>query len=225
MTDDLERVFVEVKFKEGDVSIEEVAEQLRAALGGIPHEITITPNKPSSIFSAEEIENRFVNLFTTAQTFKAKFLSEFGGGIEIDPRLLYLATVSAYIDIERYKAYHLEKPYKNRSDAVKRAAYLTKWISRFSPIQSKFDLASLTPEEMLEQERLNTKPALASIIFAIQISMTHISNDCKKRTWLSPEATFDLAYDLLYRKVNEDSLLATYQKVVNLATGVSMIKN
>jgi hypothetical protein len=72
-------------------------------------------------------------------------------------------------------------------------------------------------EEMKKgAEAIDVKPALANIHFAIMIAMGHISVDCKKRTWLSTEAQFHLSYDLLYRRVNEDALLATFQKIIDL---------
>lgn len=71
---------------------------------------------------------------------------------------------------------------------------------------------------------LDAKPALASIMFAIWVSMVHISVDCNKDIWLSERAEFHLAYDLLYRRVNEDALVATYQKIMDLATGETIIR-
>jgi hypothetical protein len=221
MTDNLERVFVEIKFDEKAAKGEQVATLVGERLKDFPYQFSVTLNKPPSVFTDKEIEDRFTDLFIVAQKFKNRFVSDFGGKITVDPRLLYLATISAYIDIERYKTYHLEKPYKHRSDAIKRAAYLTKWIARFSPIQAQLESDDLHPDHF----KPNARPALASIIFSIQVSMDHISIDCMKRTFLEADPTMELAYDLLYRKVNEDTLLATYQKIVHLAKGMQLISH
>ena len=225
MTDSLERVFVEVCYEGETNSTAEVVGEVAKRLEGLQYRFSVTENKPARIFSDQDIEDRFTDLFFAAQLFKERFAKEYGVEIEIDLRLLYVATISAYDDIERYKSYHLEKPYRDRSDAVKRSAYLTKWISKIAPFQTKFDLSEMMTEMSAGSLKPDAKPALANILFSIMVSMGHISIDCKKRTWLSPEAEFHLSYDLLYRRVNEDALLATYQKIVDLVFGNEIIKH
>lgn len=225
MTDKLERIFVEVRYAEGSAKPSDVASDITSRLDGMEQEFSITENKPPRIFTAEEIENRFFDLFRAAELFKQKFLDAYGIEIEMDPRLLYVATISAYDDIERYKAYHLEKPYRDRSDAVKRSAFLTKWISKLSPFQTRFDFDDIGTKIENDTLDLDVRPALANVLFSIMVSMGHISIDCKKRTWLSADAEFHLSYDLLYRRVNEDALLATYQKIVDLVQGSEVIRH
>ena len=225
MTDNLERVFVEVRYEEGSATAEALVAELRRRLDGLEQEYSITENRPPRIITTKEIEDRFFDLFRAAEMFGEKFAETYGIEIEMDPRLLYVATISAYDDIERYKAYHLEKPYRDRSDAVKRSAFLTKWISKLSPFQTKFDFADIGEKIASGDLDVDARPALANVLFSIMVAMGHISIDCKKRTWLSPEAEFHLSYDLLYRRVNEDALLATYQKIVDLVRGNAIIKN
>jgi len=132
-----------------------------------------------------------------------------------DPRLIYLTVISAFDDIERYKAYHLEKPYRDRSDAVKRSAFLTKWIVKIGPYQTVFSEGD-DPRDI--------KPALANILFALSVSTVNICIDCKKDFKLSQITAHELCYDLLYRRVNEDALLSVFQKIVNLINGHSIIE-
>lgn len=218
MTDHKERVFATIIFEGDDKKIASVMEEVRARLAGIEQQFEITAHAPPRIFTPQEIEDRFVNLYLAAQKYQAKFSKKFDVALQIDPRLLYITTISAFDDIERYKAYHLERPYRDRSDAVKRSAFLTKWLCKIGAFQTRFDLEELTFEQILDPKNLNAKAALANITFAIKVSLAHITIDCKKtRVALSTEAEFHLSYDLLYRRVNEDALLATYQKVMDLA--------
>ncbi len=224
MTDSLRRIFVEVRYKDRSARQTDLMADLERRLDGYPQEYQITPHKPPRIFSDEEIEDRFVHLFKVAEVFRERFKANFGLELELDPRLLYIATISAYDDIERYKAYHLAKPYSDRSDAVKRAAYLTKWISKLAPFQTSFDTETLRKQISQDEMDVDARPALASILFSIMVAMVHISIVCKKDVWLTADAEFRLAYDLLYRRVNEDALLATYQKIVDIALGVQVVK-
>ena len=227
MTDNLDRIFVTVAFKDGDEGKDEstnVISDLKSRLEGLPYQYEITKNKPPSVFTAKELEDRFVYLYKAAQKYRIKYEDIFDVKLHIDPRLLYIATISAFDDIERYKTYHLEKPYRDRSDAIKRCAYLTKWLSKIAPFQTKFDIEDNTDGKALISDNLSAIPALANITFAIKVSMVHITLECgKSNVSLSDEAEFRLSYDLLYRRVNEDALLGTYQKVMDLALGKDIV--
>lgn len=225
MTDRFERVFVEVCFEEDKASGDAVIAELDGRLEGLPFRINIKKDRPPSIFSDQDIEDRFVDLFKAAMLFGVRFRERYGIVLELDPRILYIATVSAYDDIARYKAYHLEKPYRDRSDAVKRSAFLTKWLSKIGPFQTSVDLQHELEQLKKGEFSAISKPALANILFSIMVSMGHISIDCEKRTWLTPYAEYHLSYDLLYRRINEDALLATYQKVVDLVRGTPLISH
>lgn len=219
MTDQLERIFVEVSYEDGSAEADSVIKELQERLDGLPQKFNITKNRPPRIFTDKEIEDRFFHLFQAALLFQERFQNKYGIELELDPRILYVATISAYDDIERYKAYHLEKPYRDRSDAVKRSAFLTKWLSKIGPFQTSVDLEFELQQLAKGEFSVVSKPALANILFAIMVSMGHISIDCKRRTWLTPYAEYHLSYDLLYRRINEDALLAKYQKIVDLVVG------
>jgi hypothetical protein len=224
MTDHKERVFAAIVFEGDDAKIASVIEEVRQRLDGIGYEFEITPHRPQRVFTPQEIEDRFVNLYLAAQAYLAKYSKKFGVALQIDPRLLYITTISAFDDIERYKSYHLERPYRDRSDAVKRSAFLTKWLCKIGAFQTRFDLEELEFAKLLDPANLDAKPALANISFAIKVSLAHLAIDCKKnRVALTPDAEFQLSYDLLYRRVNEDALLATFQKVMDLARGNDVV--
>lgn len=225
MTDNLDRVFLEIVYDEESTQLKDVVGDLNARLDGFEHKYTLSPNRPPRIFTDEEIEGRFLNLYFAAQKWRKRFVDTYGVEIDLDPRLLYIAVVSAFDDIERYKAYHLEKPYRDRSDAVKRSAFLTKWISKIAPFQTRVAQGEAALLDFSQPGNLDPKPALANILFSIAVSMTHISRDCQKRTWLTIDAEFQLSYDLLYRRVNEDALLATYQKITDIVCGAPVIQH
>lgn len=224
MTDNLDRVFVEVAYEEGTADSDQLVQNLEILLKDFGHKVAISKDRPPRIFNDQELEDRFLNLWQTAEHFKDAFTKRFNVEIEIDPRLLYISVISAFDDIERYKAYHLEKPYKDRSDAVKRSAYLTKWLSKLAPFQTRYDLDKVSEDKEIDTKLVDAKPALANILFSIMVSMTHISIECQKRTYLTTETEFQLSYDLLYRRVNEDALLSTYQKVMDMARGGNIIR-
>jgi hypothetical protein len=224
MTDNLERVFIEVAFEDGAADPDKVVEDLSSRLSGLPYRIAVSKNRPPRIFSDQELEERFFNIWSAAQKFRIRYLQRFGIDITVDPRLLYIAVISAFDDIARYKSYHLEKPYKDRSDAVKRSAFLTKWMVKVAPFQTIFD-ADIPFDKILDPRTLDAKPALANVFFAIMVSMTHISVDCRRRLFLEVETEFDLAYDLLFRRVNEDALLGTYKKIMDLGKGRLIVRS
>jgi hypothetical protein len=226
MTDEMDRVFVGIKYEAGpdDEVKSELISNLMNRLEGFPHEFEITLDRPPRIFTEEELLARFFNLYKTAEKFAKRFNTDFGEVLEVDPRLLYISVISAFDDIERYKSYHLEKPFRDRSDAVKRTAYLTKWLVKLSPFQIRFDSDIVMTEGRFDSTKINAKPALANILFAIMVAMTHISIECQKRAVLSTDAEFNLAYDLLYRRVNEDGLIAKYQKFMDILNGNNILQ-
>lgn len=224
MTDNRERIFIQIAYEGGSIDAEELIGNLSRRLADLPQDVLIQKDRPPRIFTESELEERFLALYMACERFRTKYKAYFDIELELDPRLLYIATISAFDDIERYKAYHLEKPYKQLSDAVKRCAYLTKWISRMSPLQSRFNPEQQHIETADIPKLIDAKPALGSILFSIMVCMTHISVECQKKIFLDPEVEFQLAYDILYRRINEDSLLSTYQKILDLARGNQIIK-
>ena len=90
------------------------------------------------LFTEQDLEKRFSDIYAIAiefcEVFGKEFGDEFGALPKVDPGRLYLTVMSAFDDIARYKTYHLKNPQIQKSSAIKRAAFLTKWILHFSPL-------------------------------------------------------------------------------------------
>ncbi len=125
----------------------------------------------------------------------------------VSPRLVYKTVTSAHFDIARYKLFHLKHPTKEKSGAVKRAAYFTKWIVRFRPILFlDRSLTDLLPELQFLNEHL-----------AIQWSTTCIAKELGLQgIRLRRKTLSEFLYDLHFREVSTDGLLAFYQIVADL---------
>lgn len=214
MTDHLDRIFVEVCYDAEEHDKVSLLKAVEAATAGLGDRVTVTLDRPPRIFSDRELEDRFLNLYKTAEKYRVGLEEKLGVKLVTDPRLIYLTVISAFDDIERYKAYHLEKPYQDRSDAVKRSAFLTKWIVKIGPYQTVFSEGD-DPRDI--------KPALANILFALAVSTVNICIDCKKDFKLTRITAHELCYDLLYRRVNEDALLSIFQKIVHLINGQELV--
>lgn len=207
MTDNLDRIFVEICFNSKNYDGNDLIRKLESAVSGIGDYATISKDRPPPIFSDQEIEDRFLNLYKTAERYKKGIEGRLGVKLVIDPRLVYLVTISAFDDIERYKAYHLEKPYKDRSDAIKRSAFLTKWIVKISPFQTYYQDG---------EDPRDIRAALANSLFAIAVSTVNIAIDAKRDFKISSVCAHELCYDLLYRRIDEDALLSLFQKILHL---------
>jgi hypothetical protein len=137
--------------------------------------------------------------------------------ISFDPLVIVNITKSAMDDIRRYKAYHQVE----LSDAVKRAAYFTKWILWFRPIYvgrptgSHDFTASFDPKD---------KSLLINELFALNFSLATLATDAKVPCILLTARTqANLLYDFHYRDVNDDYLLAFYDMIITLARGEKVI--
>ena len=86
-----------------------------------------------SPFTDAEVQERVQHLSARCFMFVTRFSAKHSVDLSFDPIVVINIAQSAMDDIWRYKVYHLRDPDK-KSDAVKRAAYFTKWIVRFRPI-------------------------------------------------------------------------------------------
>jgi hypothetical protein len=115
---------------------------------------------------------------------------------------------AAYDDIDRYKSYHMRNRPGGRSNVVKRAAYFCKWTARFHPIMIR---------------RVGDPPGgedlglLINEALAISWAMELVSQDLGRDVRLTLKAMDELMYDLRYREIGSDGLLAWFQLVVDLA--------
>jgi hypothetical protein len=171
------------------------------------------------LFSSEELEGRFTDLFELAERFQIDFEKEHGVTLNLNVARLYLTVISTYDDITRYKFYHLSNPYEERSDAIKRAAYLTKWLTtRFKP----WNVMREGPiEDMAAISQDGTD--LVNEFFAVSIAVANLNLHSHKDFFLEDAKHYELIYDLVYRNLTDDALMLFYKTLVDLATGEPVI--
>lgn len=137
-----------------------------------------------------------------------KFAQKANRTVQVLPskKIIYEIAVSAYFDIARYKHFHFKDPKKDKSDAVKRAAYFTKWILRLRPLM-------VIDNERLEDPSPKDDPlAFINEDLAIQWSMLSIAQDySRKDLLLRTQFHADFLYYLRMRELTTDGLLMAYE--------------
>ncbi len=142
---------------------------------------------------------------------------------------------SAMDDIWRWKVYHLENADDpKRSNAIKRAAFFTKWIVRHRPI---YFPRPLDPKLFAKSFDKNDRTLLLNEGFALQLSLRFIATDAARIAnggqrvdgstvppiILSSSLHEGLLYDLHYRALNADALMAIYEMIMELAAKKPLI--
>jgi hypothetical protein len=170
-------------------------------------------------FTEDDIKDRVQYLSARCFTFIQEFVKRYPGiDLNFDSLVLINVVHSALDDIWRYKVYHLRDPDK-RSDAVKRAAYFTKWIVKLRPLY-----VNRPPGVFLASFSKNDKTLLINEWFAISYALATLGTDANVKTITLTERQYaDLLYDLHYRYVDEDALIAIYQIIVTLARGDNVV--
>ena len=162
------------------------------------------------LFTEQDLEKRFSDIYAIAAGFCETFGDEFGARPKVDPSRLYLTVTSAFDDIARYKTYHFNKPLIQKSSAIKRAAFLTKWILNFSPLVCDVDaLSNLKTNEPGEDVLINA-------YFALHLAFTNIEDHSKSPFKLSNDHYYELVYDLTYRGLSAEALILHYQTLSEL---------
>lgn len=142
--------------------------------------------------------------------------------VNFDPVVMTNVGVSAMDDIWRWKAYHLRDAEAPKlSDAVKRAAYFTKWIVKLRPIYVNRPMDSASFSASFDK---NDSTLLINEMFAFHIARGSLAVRAKvPKIITSPTITADMLYDLHYRNMNEDALMAIYQLIYDTAAGHQLI--
>ena len=118
--------------------------------------------------------------------------------------------VATYDDIGRYKSFHLRNSASGaRSDSIKRAAYFAKWTTKLRPI--------FYVEKGRRKDDPNEVAILANEILAAAYAIELIGSELGKHLRFSDKALIEFLYDLHYRNMPEDALLAFFQIVRDLA--------
>lgn len=162
----------------------------------------------------EESHNCFYALVVECASIAQKYAQKTYRNVEIyaSPKIIHETFMSAYIDIARYKQFHLEDPKVEKSDAVKRAAYFTKWIVRFRPLL------------IIDREQVgDSSPDYDPLIFlnedlALQWGLLCIAQDNQLTDlFLRKKVHADFLYYLHFREISADGWLSTYQLLDDIA--------
>ena len=168
---------------------------------------------PSALtkFSSPAMIRKWVAFHEAAEKYTVRTSEQNPSGtkIGIDKAALYHAHVSAYYDIARYKAMHLEDPMNQLSDSIKRSAYFTKWILKLRPFW--INRASYKPNKSDRGIFLNEE-------FAIEWAHANLSFELGRQIPpLSFKKHCEFLYDLHFRQLNEDALIHIFQDLYDLA--------
>lgn len=168
---------------------------------------------------SKEMVERWLSLRKSAN-FHVKQLNEstlnakviFG----VDYQALHHVHISTYLDIVRYKQFHLPEPDTARSDAIKRAAYFTKWLLKFRPLFAQGDNRLINSTAQLQNDAVFLNEDFAYLVAESHLSM-ELGTQFPKILPLRYER---LLYDFHFRNFPEDALLAMYQNLFDLAKGI-----
>jgi hypothetical protein len=157
----------------------------------------------------DKLREHYADHFAWGEVYVNRLNARYDTRLFVNPSALYIAVKSAYDDIERYKLYHQDNPIDQKSNSVKRVSYLTKWIVKSRPIQYEphYDLK-------------NAVPFIANAGYALSLSRAHISAEIKKEFHFTLDKESEFIYDLTYREITGDGLLAIFQNFYDLLLSV-----
>ena len=105
----------------------------------------------------------------------------------------------------------MDNAQQQKSDAVKRVSYLAKWLCRFKPLHV---IESDTGDIELDNISVD-KTTLINELFALYIATVHLSVDVRRDFVIGPEKAYEIAYEMLYRHLSEDSYMLFFQMMVD----------
>ncbi len=170
----------------------------------------------------DEIEERFLALVQECQNYlDAINRLHPNWDMRFDPYAMLSVAKSALDDIWRYKIYHLDDREK-LSDSIKRAAYFTKWIVRMRPIYSHQPISDDAVNSQSFGE--DGRSLMLNEAFAIMFSVITLATEMGlRKIYLDEDFHSNLIYDLHYRDISADALLAIYEIIKNAAKGNSVV--
>lgn len=166
-----------------------------------------------SFFPAGHQEETFIWLTKAATRIAEAATGSLGpvigkATVLVDRRTLYKIVASALYDIFRYKHFHFSADHTKKSDAVKRAAFFTKWTVRFKPITLLVEDGDLS-NDVIDPWLLTLNEHLA-----LQWACQCIAKDhALTLVSLRPKFRNELIYGLNYRDLSSDGLLAIFQMI------------
>lgn len=136
--------------------------------------------------------------------------------IDCDFAVLYDVVKSTYDDIWRYKDYHFVNPDDQRLNGIKRAAYITKWLIRMRPIFVDREPSNFSSDD---------GTILLNETFAIYLAFEYIAQELGVTGLkLNTPKTNELIYDLHYRDLSDDALLAYYQAIADFVADPTIVE-
>lgn len=151
---------------------------------------------------ADVLDKRFQQHYAHAKIYVSARNNKPGQPeLAVNPNGFFLAVKSAYDDIYRYREYHL--PDASRSNSVKRAAYLCKWLCKMRPIEYQ-----VAPKDITDINGL-----MVNADFALFLARSHMVSETGTHFRFSDQYQFELLYDLTYRSLDDDALLHIFQNV------------
>jgi hypothetical protein len=162
----------------------------------------------------EESHNCFYALVVECASVAQKYAQKNQRNVEIypSPKIIHETFMSAYIDIARYKQFHLDDPKVEKSDAVKRAAYFTKWIVRLRP------LLIIDREQTEDPSPVDDPLVFLNEDLALQWGLLCIAQDNRLTDlFLRKKVHADFLYYLHFREISADGWLSTFQLVDDVA--------
>lgn len=156
----------------------------------------------------KQANDRYVGLCDAADNFLSAMGVRYGAKPEYNPALMYDVCVSAYYDIWRYKFFHQKDPINDWSNAVKRAAYFTKWIMKLRPIYVPAAASGPPPDSKL---------MLANEFFAIHWALTLLRDETQRPMSLTREKFGEFTYLLHFREISTDGLIQIFQLMKDFA--------
>jgi len=170
---------------------------------------------PNPLFSKAVIRSRYRDLFYQCTSFKESWNVSEPIKHDFDGSILYAITVCAMHDIARYKIYHLQDPALEKLDAIKRAAFYTKWITRLHPFYA------VRRGTIVKKYDDHDKIFFANESFALSFALNQLRADdrVKVNYRISPELWAALLYDMKYRVLSEDAYIETYQMIFDDSLG------
>lgn len=184
----------------------------------------------------EKVGRSYYRLTRHAEAYCASFNEQCQNDsyhITFDCTAIINIAESAVVDIERFKDYHLarfpgeEQPdtalRTDLADAVKRAAFYVKWISKIKPIRPVNEV------KIAENKEDSFKAAQmmeANAGFSIAVGSDCLSDDNRVTDdlWFVTQIEQELIYVLTFREVSADALLLFFQTVFTSAVAGNIIE-
>lgn len=164
-----------------------------------------------------QITQRCFDLHAAFEYWKNAYESLSSGGqkLRLDPSCLYVAVVSYFDDIARFKSYHLQDPKHQKADAVKQATFAVKWLAKLKPISVERPIDVSQGNFVLDND---DDSVMINEAFAVGVAMTYL------KVRLQKEKHAELMYDLCYRRLTDDGLLLFFQTLQDMKDDKKVIR-